>query len=54
MKLSDWLTIAAIILGPILALFAQRALDTLRETQKCSRRTATDRSGRRGRRSAST
>jgi len=27
----DWITIAAIVLGPVLALFAQRALDWLRE-----------------------
>jgi hypothetical protein len=30
----EWLTITAIVLGPILALFAQRVLDTLRETKK--------------------
>lgn len=34
MTTADWLTIIAIILGPILALFAQRALDSLRETRK--------------------
>src|SRR5580698_10772304 len=27
----DWITVAAIVLGPILALLAQRALDWLRE-----------------------
>jgi hypothetical protein len=30
----EWLTVAAIVLGPILALFAQRVLDRLREQQK--------------------
>jgi hypothetical protein len=30
----DWITVAAIVLGPILALFAQRALDWLREKKK--------------------
>ena len=34
MKTAEWLTIAAIIVGPILALGAQRALDHLRETHK--------------------
>ncbi len=34
MRTADWLTIAAIILGPILALLAQRVLDSLRETRK--------------------
>src|ERR1700675_3057784 len=29
----DWLTVAAIVLGPFLALFAQRALDRIREKQ---------------------
>lgn len=33
-SLESWLTIAAIILGPILALFAQRVLDDLRETHE--------------------
>ena len=30
----EWLTIAAIVLGPVLALLAQRALDRLREKKK--------------------
>lgn len=30
----DWITVAAIVLGPILALSAQRALDALREKRK--------------------
>jgi hypothetical protein len=30
----DWITVAAIVLGPVLALFAQRALDWLREKKK--------------------
>jgi hypothetical protein len=30
----DWITVAAIVLGPILALFAQRALDWLREKRE--------------------
>lgn len=30
----DWITVAAIVLGPILALFAQRALDWIREKKK--------------------
>jgi hypothetical protein len=30
----DWLTVAAIVLGPILALLAQRALDSLREKRR--------------------
>jgi len=30
----DWITVAAIVLGPILALLAQRGLDSLREKQK--------------------
>jgi hypothetical protein len=34
MRTADWLTIAAIMLGPILALGAQRVLDSLRETHK--------------------
>lgn len=33
-SVESWLTIAAIILGPILALFAQRALDDFRETHE--------------------
>lgn len=34
MKTAEWLTVMALILGPILALLAQRALDSLRETRK--------------------
>lgn len=34
MKTAEWLTIAAIILGPILALGAQRVLDNMRENGK--------------------
>jgi uncharacterized protein DUF6680 len=30
----DWITVAAIIVGPVLALFAQRVLDLLRERKK--------------------
>jgi hypothetical protein len=30
----EWITVAAIVLGPILALFAQRALDWIREKKK--------------------
>ena len=30
----QWITIAAIIVGPVLALFAQRVLDNIRETKK--------------------
>ena len=30
----DWLTVLAIVLGPILALFAQRVLDRLREKRR--------------------
>jgi hypothetical protein len=30
----DWITVAAIVLGPILALFAQRVLDWIREKKK--------------------
>lgn len=30
----DWLTVAAIVLGPVLALFAQRVLDRIREKKK--------------------
>ena len=30
----DWITVAAIVLGPVFALFAQRALDLLREKKK--------------------
>ena len=30
----DWITVAGIILGPIFALFAQRALDWMREKKK--------------------
>jgi len=30
----DWITVAAIVLGPVLALFAQRGLDWLRERKK--------------------
>jgi hypothetical protein len=33
-SLEGWLTIAAVVLGPILALFAQRALDDYRETHE--------------------
>jgi hypothetical protein len=34
MKISDWLTIAAIISGPVLALLVQRILDNLREAKQ--------------------
>jgi hypothetical protein len=30
----DWITVAAIIIGPVFALFAQRALDSLRDRKK--------------------
>ena len=30
----DWITVAAIIVGPVLALFAQRVLDRFREAEK--------------------
>lgn len=30
----EWLTVVAIILGPVLALFAQRALDSIREEKR--------------------
>jgi len=30
----EWITVAAIVLGPVLALFAQRGLDLLRERKK--------------------
>jgi len=30
----DWITVAALVLGPVLALFAQRGLDLLRERKK--------------------
>jgi hypothetical protein len=30
----DWITVGAILLGPVLALFSQRVLDNLREKKK--------------------